>query len=68
METRYTISGMTCQHCVNHVTEEVSSLDAVTSVHVSLPGSMTIVSDQEIDFDSIQQAVHEAGDYEVTRI
>ena len=34
--TTYAVSGMTCDHCVKAVTEEVSALDGVTSVDVDL--------------------------------
>ena len=38
METKYTVTGMTCQHCVNHVTEEVQGIDGVNGVSVQLDG------------------------------
>lgn len=63
----YTVTGMTCEHCVNHVTEEVSAIDGVTDVKVTLDdGSMVVTSDAPIDFARIAEAVDEAGDYEVT--
>lgn len=65
MITHYTVSGMTCGNCVNHVTEEVSELDGVTNVNVVLDGSMTVESTQRIPFDAIIEAVKEAGDYTV---
>ena len=35
----YTVAGMTCDHCVRAVTEELRSLDGVTQVSVDLhPG------------------------------
>jgi copper chaperone CopZ len=59
----YIVTGMTCQHCVNHVTEEVSALAGVDRVEVSLAdGRMTVDSAQPIDFDLIVAAVAEAGD------
>ena len=64
--TEYTVSGMTCQHCVNAVTEEVSALPDVTDVRVDLTsGSLTVVSDADVPYDSIVAAVDEAG-YVVT--
>lgn len=63
MITNYTVTGMTCGHCVNHVTEEVSALDGVQAVDVQLEGgTMAVTSDAEIDFALIQEAVTEAGD------
>ncbi|GAB3622814.1 heavy-metal-associated domain-containing protein [Mariniluteicoccus endophyticus] len=62
----YTITGMTCGHCVNAVTEEVSEIDGVTSVDVQLEGGrMTVESDQPVDLTKITAAVEEAGDYVV---
>jgi len=68
MITNYVITGMTCGHCVNHVTEEVAALDGVQSVDVQLEGgTMAVTSDSEIDFSKISEAVAEAGDYTVTK-
>ncbi|GAB2495099.1 heavy-metal-associated domain-containing protein [Luteococcus sediminum] len=68
MITNYTVSGMTCEHCVNHVTEEVGALDGVQSVDVKLDGgTMAVTSDSEVDFAKITEAVAEAGDYTVAK-
>lgn len=69
MITNYKITGMTCGHCVNAVTEEVSEIDGVTSVDVQLEGGkMAVTSDAEIDFEAIKSAVDEAGDYQVEKL
>jgi len=66
MQTRYRVTGMTCDHCVAHVTEEVSALSGVTHVTVSLAdGTMLVDSPIPIDFSLITDAVSEAGDYTV---
>lgn len=68
MITNYVVTGMTCDHCVNHVTEEVSALDGVQNVDVKLDGgTMAVTSDSEIDFGKIAEAVDEAGDYTVAK-
>ena len=42
----YTVVGMTCGHCVNAVTEEVSAVPGVTAVDVDLAsGGLTVTSD-----------------------
>ncbi len=67
MESRYVVSGMTCQHCVAHVTEEVSAISGVDQVSVALAdGTMAVSSQSPVDFGAIQAAVAEAGDYSVT--
>lgn len=67
MQTTYHVSGMTCGHCVAHVTEEVQALPQVQDVQVTLePGSMVITSDGPLDLAAVQAAVAEAGDYTVT--
>ncbi|QCR44360.1 heavy metal transporter [Curtobacterium sp. SGAir0471] len=65
------VTGMTCEHCVASVTEEVSELAGVTAVAVDLvPGgssSVTITSDRPIDDQALRGAIAEAGYEVVTR-
>ena len=64
----FTVTGMTCQNCVNHVSEEVSEISGVSSVKVDLEsGSMTVQSDAPLSFDAVQEAVLEAGEYSVVQ-
>ena len=65
MQTSYTVSGMTCGHCVNHVTEEVSAVPGVTNVTVAVEGPMVVESTEPVSFDAIVAAVAEAGEYTV---
>jgi len=61
----YTVTGMTCGHCVSSVTEEVSELAGVTDVQVELAtGLVTVQADQPVGTDAVRAAVEEAG-YEV---
>lgn len=63
MEATYTVKGMTCQHCVASVKEEVSEVAGVTDVRVELEtGLVTVVGDA--DDAAVRAAVDEAG-YEV---
>ncbi len=58
----YTVVGMTCGHCVNSVTEEVSQVPGVTEVNVDLAsGGVTVTSDREVDDAAVRAAVEEAG-------
>ena len=58
----YTVVGMTCGHCVNSVTEEVSQVPGVTDVQVDLAsGALTVSSDDAVDDAAVRAAVEEAG-------
>jgi copper chaperone len=58
----FTVSGMTCQHCVASVTEEVTELPGVTEVDVDLAtGRLHVVG--EVSAEQVQAAVAEAGSY-----
>src|SRR5690606_27722747 len=58
----YTVTGMTCGHCVMSVTEEVSEVPGVTGVDVDLDsGRMTVSSDAPVDDQLVRAAVTEAG-------
>ena len=62
----FTVTGMTCGHCVASVTEEISAIDGVTDVAVDLPtGAVTVTSDRSLDAERVRAAVAEAG-YQVT--
>jgi copper chaperone len=58
MTTTYSISGMTCQHCVTSVREEVSEVDGIDVDLAS--GRMTITGNGYEDA-TIRAAVEEAG-------
>lgn len=63
--TTVTVTGMTCAHCVEAVTREVTRLDGVTGVDVDLAsGALTVESSSPLDRDALAAAVDEAG-YEV---
>ncbi|GAA0542134.1 MULTISPECIES: heavy-metal-associated domain-containing protein [Actinomadura] len=60
--TTYTVTGMTCGHCVSSVTEEVEQIAGVTGVEVDLPtGRVTVTSDAPLDDALVKDAVEEAG-------
>ncbi len=59
---QYTVTGMTCGHCVASVTEEVQEVPGVEDVDVVLEtGSLTVISSQPVDESVIRAAVEEAG-------
>jgi copper chaperone len=58
----YTVTGMTCGHCVASVTEEVQEIPGVQDVSVVLEtGAVTVTSDSPIDDGAVKAAVQEAG-------
>ena len=60
MTSTYGVAGMTCEHCVRSVTEEVSEVPGVTAVDVDLAGGRLTVTGAADD-DAIRAAVAEAG-------
>ena len=60
--TDYTVRGMTCQHCVRAVTEEVGALPGVTDVQVELDGGrLRVTSAGPVPAEGVRAAVDEAG-------
>ena len=56
----YIVEGITCEHCVLSVTEEVSEVAGVDSVDVDLSTGRLAVSGDASD-ESVREAVAEAG-------
>ncbi|HET7660203.1 MAG TPA: heavy-metal-associated domain-containing protein [Oryzihumus sp.] len=63
--TTITVTGMTCGHCAQAVTEELSAVAGVTDVAVDLRAGadspVTITSDATLDPAAVRAAVAEAG-------
>ena len=58
----YTVTGMTCGHCVQAVTGELIRLPGVRDVRVDLSsGRITVRSDGMVPLDEVRAAVDEAG-------
>jgi copper chaperone CopZ len=58
----FSVSGMTCGHCVAAVTEEVSKIENVRDVDIDLTsGAVTLQSDGPVDPVAFAAAVEEAG-------
>lgn len=60
-DLRYQVSGMSCQHCVNAVTEEVTSVPGVEQVQVDLEHQAVAVHGSGLDDAAIRAALTEAG-------
>jgi copper chaperone len=58
----FTVKGMSCGHCVNAVTEEITGLDGVEQVDVDLDiGAVTVTAARELGESEVAAAVAEAG-------
>lgn len=65
------VSGMTCGHCVQAVTEEVQKITGVTGVDIVLntdgASQVTISADVDLSDSDIAAAIDEAG-YEIASV
>lgn len=63
------VVGMTCNHCVAHVKEELEKIEGIKNIEVILgdTSKVTVLTDIEQDDDKLRKAVTDAG-YEVTDI
>lgn len=67
MKKKISIEGMSCEHCVMHVTQALEEIGA-TDVKVSLKqNSATAVVNEGITDEKIKAAIEDAG-YDVTAI
>jgi copper ion binding protein len=59
------VSGMTCDHCVKAVTEEIAAIDGVDAVDVDLvaggTSSVVVRSARPVSAAEVAAAVDEAG-------
>jgi copper chaperone CopZ len=69
--TTYLVSGMTCQHCVTAVTDELQGVSGVHQIDVALveggPARVTVRAQQPLDQQQVAAAVDEAG-YELVGV
>ena len=63
--TTYSVSGMSCGHCVAAVTEEVGGIDGVSDVEVDLVAGgvsrVTVTSAAPLTVRGLRRAIDEAG-------
>ena len=60
----YTVPGVSCQHCVVAISEEVGQVEGVESVDVALDTKRVTVQGRDLDDVALRAAIDEAG-YEV---
>jgi copper ion binding protein len=62
MKTTLKIEGMSCEHCVKHVTQALEHVAGVTSAKVSLKDKSAMVEHGDhVSLESLKAAVTEAG-------
>ncbi|MDM7830029.1 heavy-metal-associated domain-containing protein [Cellulomonas edaphi] len=63
--TTFGVDGMTCGHCVQHVTTELTALPGVTGVDIQLvvggSSQVTVTSEEPLTDAAVAAAVDEAG-------
>lgn len=63
--SEYGVTGMTCEHCVAAVTEELTALTGVQEVTIGLnvggTSNVRVVSDSPLAESAVREAVDEAG-------
>ena len=60
--TTFSVPGMTCGHCEQAVSTELSKITGVTSVTVDLDTKQVVLnSESPVDWKAIVDAVDEAG-------
>ncbi len=64
----FTITGMTCDGCVNRVKQALSQIAEIITIDISLAnGELVLESKNEIPFDTLKQAVSNAGNYTLSK-
>ncbi|MFY1683695.1 heavy-metal-associated domain-containing protein [Micromonospora sp. WMMD730] len=62
VQSTYQVRGMTCGHCAQSVTSELTALSGVQTVEVDVEaGRVTIRSVEALPLAEVQRAVDEAG-------
>jgi copper ion binding protein len=60
-EIAYTVAGMSCEHCVAAVTEELGAVDGVDGVEVDLETKRVVVRGAALDDARLRAAIGDAG-------
>ena len=67
MTKEFTVPSISCQHCVNAITKEVTSLNGVQNVKVDLSTKrVSVQADEQVSTETIVNAINEAGYDDVT--
>ena len=62
METKeYTITGMSCQHCVANVKKSLEALEGVELATPDLDSGQVLIDGDNLDSERLKQTVIDAG-------
>ena len=62
MKTVLSIEGMSCMHCVRHVSEALKEVEGVESVSVDLEEkTATLEHDESVTLDCLKGAIEDVG-------
>ena len=71
MSQTFSVTGLSCQSCVNHVTEALSALPGVEGVRIDLEpkgaSAVHVEASRSLSDDEVQEALATEGDYSLVR-
>ena len=71
MSQTFSVTGLSCQSCVNHVTEALSALSGVEGVRIDLEpngaSAVHVEASRSLSDDEVQEALTEEGNYSLVR-
>lgn len=69
MNKEFTVQDISCAHCVQAITKEVSGVPGVQNVQVDLGSKrVSVQANDNVSTDQIVSAINEAGYEEVTTL
>jgi copper chaperone len=60
-KVRFTVSGMSCGHCVKAIQNAIESIDGVESHEVAIGEAKVRYDGSKVNADDIRQAIEEEG-------
>ena len=71
MSQTFSVTGLSCQSCVNHVTEALSALSGVEGVRIDLEpkgaSAVHVEASRSLSDDEVQEALTTEGNYSLVR-
>ena len=61
LDTKINVSGMTCNHCTQSVTDAVLSIENVSDVNIDLDSGNVFISGENINMEKLYQAIEKIG-------